>query len=566
MGIEESLFGWLYRRISMLARREPPELAARAVDTERLLPRLRVLASAAADRTVEVRVVDGEGGLAGDVVLLPRRVLALSTPADNERLLLVRATLAGAMVRAGVGAVAPTPEALSTALPGVERALAEELPGWAAMRAELPAELPTTALTGTLFAAPAPLASPSPTADAHQLPREVTTERASHRRAPPRRKKRLIEDDKAENPLTHSFEKVHTAEEHRGGSKRIDGSDELDDHLAALDEVDLDEVVVSGERTRSIYQAEASFGPDATGGGGGSNSLSYDEWDPKRQSYLSRHCAVTVERPEVIIAAGTALRSRVVRDERRALGETRAQLARLDTALRWHTRQPDGSDVDLDALVDRASCLSSGHEGPSRLYVSRRKRGHSVALLLLVDASMSTDGWIANRRVLELEREAATIVGLAFDGVVGELAIAAFCSFSHADCRFVELKSFDEPLSRGLARLAHLEPRGYTRMGPALRHATALLDATASRRKAILLLSDGKPTDTDRYEGRHGIGDVRQAVREAKQRGVDVFALSADPRSKPLLPQMFGARGHAGLATPRDVARAVGDLVTQLMR
>ncbi|MFI4935962.1 MAG: citrate/2-methylcitrate synthase, partial [Caulobacterales bacterium] len=34
-----------------------------------------------------------------------------------------------------------------------------------------------------------------------------------------------------------------------------------------------------------------------------------------------------------------------------------------------------------------------------------------------------------------------------------------------------------------------------------------------ARHRLLLLVSDGKPTDYDRYEGRHGIADVRQAVR-----------------------------------------------------
>ena len=495
--------------------------------------------------------------------MLPRRVTTLGSAEENERLLLVRATLAGAMVR-----VASAPGSSSTvgALTAeAESLLLEELPGWAAMRASLPGALSLEALVGRLLPRPAPSPHDVRPSDAVQLPSQVTTEREARRRAPPPREKRLLEERGQDNPLTHSFEKVHTAEEHKGGSKRADGGDELADHLAALDELELDEVVVSGERTRSIYRADASLSGDLASGEAGGPGLRYDEWDPKHRRYLARHCTVTVEHPSAVEAEGQALRARVTRDERRALAETRAELFRLDNARRWHTRQPDGPDVDLDALVDRATALHCGHEGPSRLYISRRRRGRSVALMLLVDASMSTDGWVANRRVLDLERDATALVGIACEDIVDELALGAFCSFSRHDCRFTVLKSFDEPLVRGLARLAQLGARGYTRVGPALRHATAALARTMSRRKALLVLSDGKPSDTDRYEGRHGIGDVRQAVREARQRGVEVFALSADPRSKALLPEMFGTRGHAGLSTPRDVGRAVGQLVARLL-
>ena len=39
------------------------------------------------------------------------------------------------------------------------------------------------------------------------------------------------------NPLVHSFEKVHTAEEYQGGRKAVDGSDEMASHGEALDEL-----------------------------------------------------------------------------------------------------------------------------------------------------------------------------------------------------------------------------------------------------------------------------------------------------------------------------------------
>ena len=38
------------------------------------------------------------------------------------------------------------------------------------------------------------------------------------------------------------------------------------------------------------------------------------------------------------------------------------------------------------------------------------------------------------------------------------------------DCRLARIKGFDAPWATGHARLAALEPAGYTRIGPALRH------------------------------------------------------------------------------------------------
>ncbi len=61
-------------------------------------------------------------------------------------------------------------------------------------------------------------------------------------------------------------------------------------------------------------------------------------------------------------------------------------------------------------------------------------------------------------------------------------------------------------------------------MGPAIRNATMHLMKLKARRRALFLVSDGRPSDLDRYEGRHGNADVKRAVFEA---GVDQIFFKA---------------------------------------
>ena len=95
-------------------------------------------------------------------------------------------------------------------------------------------------------------------------------------------------------------------------------------------------------------------------------------------------------------------------------------------------------------------------------------------------------------------------LGDALAAAETELSVAAFSSQTRLDCRFELIKTFAEPWGSARHRLEAVTPRGYTRIGPALRHATELLRERAARRKLLLLLTDGKPNDYDRYEGRHG--------------------------------------------------------------
>ncbi|MFO0635106.1 MAG: VWA domain-containing protein [Nannocystaceae bacterium] len=166
--------------------------------------------------------------------------------------------------------------------------------------------------------------------------------------------------------------------------------------------------------------------------------------------------------------------------------------------------------------------------------------------------------------MLDTARDAAVVLMLALQPHVAELGVAGFCSFTHDDCRFLGIKGFREPLASGLARLATVTPSGYTRIGPAIRHATATLAQTAARRRLLVVITDGKPTDADRYEGRFGVADVRQALREAQRVGVDAFGLAIDPRARASLPTMFGTRAWAGMPGVDALAQTAGRLLARV--
>ena len=97
-------------------------------------------------------------------------------------------------------------------------------------------------------------------------------------------------------------------------------------------------------------------------------------------------------------------------------------------------------------------------------------------------------------------------------------------------------------------RIAALRPGQYTRMGAALRHAAAQLEARPERHRLLLLLSDGKPNDVDHYEGRYALEDTRKAVQEARRQGIAVFAVTVDRAAESYVPHLFGRGGYAIVA------------------
>ena len=97
--------------------------------------------------------------------------------------------------------------------------------------------------------------------------------------------------------------------------------------------------------------------------------------------------------------------------------------------------------------------------------------------MLLVDASGSTDSWVAaDKRVIDVEREALLLVCIALEGLAEPYSVQAFSGEGPQAVVVRSLKRFDQPYGDQVAlRIAGLEPEHYTRAGAALRYATALL-------------------------------------------------------------------------------------------
>ncbi|MCP5025867.1 MAG: VWA domain-containing protein [Actinomycetia bacterium] len=129
----------------------------------------------------------------------------------------------------------------------------------------------------------------------------------------------------------------------------------------------------------------------------------------------------------------------------------------------------------------------------------------------------------------------------------------AFASHTRNQVHVWDVLGWDEQWSSARARLGLLSPQGYTRIGPALRHATADLLEVDAQRKLLLLLTDGKPSDYDRYEGRYGVADVRQAVREAANSSIWLHGLAVQASAQDYLPSMLGSGRWDLLTNPNDL-------------
>lgn len=369
---------------------------------------------------------------------------------------------------------------------------------------------------------------------------------------PPARVSRVHLDPKeqADAVLQHTFEKVETADAWRGGARDTDGSDSLDEQLEALQEVELGEVMRGGEPAQSLFHADILLDSQIPEVGRvlpGEEGLPFDEWDEQRRVYRPGWCTVYPTPlppgdPSWALGALRRYRSEINRLQR-TLEAHRQRWRRMD-------RQPDGPEIDLSALVDELADRQAGAGGDLRLFTRDARRVRDVATTVLIDVSLSTDAWVADRRVLDVARESVLVLGEVADVLGDALEVLAFASQTRNQCRVFQVRRFDEAWSVGRTRLGGLKPQGYTRIGPALRYAIRGLAQRSAQHRLLLLISDGKPTDYDRYEGRYGIQDIRQALREAEALGISCHALAVDRTARQTLPMMFGPHGWDILLHP----------------
>lgn len=212
------------------------------------------------------------------------------------------------------------------------------------------------------------------------------------------------------------------------------------------------------------------------------------------------------------------------------------------------------SGSDLDACMRYAAEKSSGVPlAEPGLYIDSRNQQRDLACLLLADLSLSTDAWINNSaRVIDVIRDSLYLFGEALAATGDRLALYGFSSVRRDKVRYHLLKGFDERYNNEIrGRLAAMKPGFYTRMGAAIRHLAAILSKQKSSRRLLLIITDGKPNDLDKYEGRYGIEDTRVAITEARRLGLTPFCVTIDQKAGDYLPHLFGA---SGFVVVRDAA------------
>ncbi len=272
----------------------------------------------------------------------------------------------------------------------------------------------------------------------------------------------------------------------------------------------------------------------------GEQVFQYDEWDHKIEDYRPAWCTLTEHRQtrtqEGFVAATFHEFGGIVTQIRRNF-----QLMRPE-ALRKMRYQEDGDDLDTDGLVEYVVDRKARVAPTPRVYIKRDKRDRDVTTAFVVDMSSSTDRKIDGRkRIIDIEKEALLLMCEALEAIRDEYAIYGFSGSGREDCEFYVVKELGERYDdRVKGRIGGIYARQKTRMGPAIRHATRRLAAADSNVKLMILLTDGKPYDSDTYQDNaYAQEDTKMALREARREKIHLFCVTVDREGADYLPHMY---------------------------
>jgi nitric oxide reductase NorD protein len=291
----------------------------------------------------------------------------------------------------------------------------------------------------------------------------------------------------------------------------------------------------------------------------------FDEWNADRGIYVKRGAAI---RESPADEGDSRWATDALERHAAIVRQIRHQFERLRARRALLRRQRAGDDLDLTACVEAIVDRHIGHPPDDRLYMDARPARRGLAIAFLADVSGSTETRVTNElRIVDIEKIALLLAGEALDALGDVYAMYAFAGKTAANVKVTTIKTFrdrnDDAVRR---RIAALASGGFTRLGAAVRYATRQLARQTAGHRLLILLSDGRPNDVDRYQGQYGVEDSRQAIFEARASGIYPFCLTVDRDASEYLPRIFGQSGHTIVQRPEQLPAALLGAVRALIK
>ena len=286
-----------------------------------------------------------------------------------------------------------------------------------------------------------------------------------------------------------------------------------------------------------------------------------DEWDYKKNTYLENYVKINP------IITTNIQPVQIPKRLNKVVKKVQSELDLMELNRIKKTNLPYGDEINIDSWIDyQGHQNKEGHN--QKFFESFEKKTRDMSTLILADISLSTEAGITSEiRVIDMIKDALLVFPEALERLQDRFAIYAFSSLKNTNVRFHIIKNFKEKYSdliRG--RIEAIKPGYYTRLGSAIRESTKILHSQKSANKLLLILSDGKPNDVDRYDGRYGIEDTKKAITEAKKKGITPFCVTIDLEAKDYLTHLFGKNGFVVIRDIKKLPKVLPEIYMNLTK
>ena len=286
-----------------------------------------------------------------------------------------------------------------------------------------------------------------------------------------------------------------------------------------------------------------------------------DEWDYRKKTYLKNYTRI---KPQVTL---NVLPLEFPKRLNKIFKKVQAQLDLLQLDRIKNDRLPYGDEINIDTFIEYSSHQnkSTHHQ---KFYTSFERKMRDMSTLILADVSLSTEGGITQDvRIIDVIKDGIMVFSQSLDKLDDKFAIYSFSSLQNKKVFFNIIKNFKEKYNEVIrGRIDSMQPYYYTRLGAAIRQSISILDKQKSANKLLLIISDGKPNDEDRYDGRYGIEDTKKAIEEAKKRGITPFCITIDVDAKEYLSYLFGRNGYKIVKDGRKLPQVIPEVYINLIK
>jgi len=290
----------------------------------------------------------------------------------------------------------------------------------------------------------------------------------------------------------------------------------------------------------------------------------YPEWDYRIHALKKDWCCLQ----EYIAKPGSlAAIDEISTRHRLTLNRLRRMANRLRIEKhQWVRKKEEGEQFDLDYMVNAMVAVRGNMTPDPRVFMqSAYQREKNLAISILLDLSESTNERIegGQQSVTQILQESVYLLGETLSTVGDTFSIAGFSSNGRQQISYMHFKYFSEEFESSKARLSEITGAYSTRLGTAIRHSASELALRPERKKLLLVITDGAPSDIDVYDMNYLVQDSWYAVHGLYSYGIRPFCINLDRRSDACIEHIFG-RGRS--ETLDSVIRLPGLLAHLYMR